>query len=182
MSRRRHHQSPIASGIAPAALVVLAALASACTDSSSGSSTPSPEDSAAVVVEAFRLPDSTRSCLVDAFSQRSEARAAMVPGVDPSGGQQEELGEVVRACVSDDDFATSLAAVITASVPPRDPARAEGQTTCLRNAILALDDGERRTLQVGLLTLGGALDSDLAMARNDLVNRVNAACGVDPGS
>jgi hypothetical protein len=153
-------------------------VAAACSDSSSGSSTPSPEDSAAVVVEVFRLPDGTRSCLVEGFSQHAEARAALAPGVDPSGSQQEELGDVVGSCVPDGDFATAIATVITASLPPADPARVEEQTTCLHDAVMAFDDTERRTLQVGLLTLGGALDSDLAMARNDLVNRLNETCQV----
>jgi hypothetical protein len=182
MSRWRHHPSLTASGAVPALVAVAVLALSGCTDSSSGSSTPSPEDSAAVVAEAFRLPDSTRSCLVDGFSQRSEARAAMAPGVEPSGTQQEQLGDVVQACVSDADFATALATVMTASLPPTDPTRAEEQTACLRDAVVALDDDERRTLQVGLLTLGGALDSDLALARGDLVNRLTATCDVPPPS
>jgi hypothetical protein len=106
----------------------------------------------------------------------------MAPGVDPSGAQQQALSDVVEACVTDEGFATSIATVMTASLPPTDPTRAEAQTACLHDAVLAFDDSERRTLQVGLLTLGGPLDSDLATARNELVNSLYRTCGVSPGS
>jgi hypothetical protein len=159
------------------------AVLTACGGSSSSSTTPSPEDAADVVVRSFRLPDATRSCLVDGFSQRSAARAAIATSEEPTMSEQEALGDVVEACVADETFAASVAAAITSTLPPADTTQAEDQTACLNDAVLALSDGEHRTLLVGLLTLGGGpLDSDLAMARNDLVNGIYATCGVTVGS
>jgi hypothetical protein len=158
------------------------AVATACAGSSSSSSSPSPEEAADVVVRSLRLPDTARSCLVDGFSQRSAARDAIATTEAPTTSEQQALGDVVEACVTDETFAASVATAITSTLPPTDTTQAEDQTACLNDAVLALSDGEHRTLLVGLLTLGGPLDSDLAMARNDLVNAVYAACGVTVGS
>jgi hypothetical protein len=157
------------------------AVATACSGSSPSSSTPSPEEAADLVVGSFRLPDTARSCLVDGFSQRSAARDAIATTEEPTTSEQEALGDVVEACVTDETFAASVAAAITSTLPPTDTTQAEDQTACLSEAVLALSDGEHRTLVVGLLTLGGPLDSYLAMARNELVNGVYATCGVSLG-
>ncbi|HEY6534000.1 MAG TPA: hypothetical protein VIY72_16950 [Acidimicrobiales bacterium] len=176
---RRPTSSACRAVLGGVAAVVAVALATGCSGSSSpSSSTPSPEDAAGVVVQAFRLPESTRSCLVDGFSQRSAARAALTTTDEPSGAEQDALGEVVDDCVTPDEFATAWAASIGVSLPPTDPARVIEQANCLHDAVLALEDGPRRTLVVGLLTIGGPIVSDLAMARNDLINGLFATCEV----
>lgn len=161
------------------AVAAIALLLSACSSSDpASSSTPSSEDAAVFVTRTFDVPDAAHSCLVDAFSQRSEAVTALTSTEELTESEQEALSDVVDACVTPEVFAYSVADGITAAFPPPDPTQTEAQTSCLRDAVLAIDDGQRRVVQAGLLTLEGPIDSELALARGDFINGLNKTCAV----
>ncbi len=162
-----------------AALCALAVLAAAaCSSSGTGTGSSSAEAASDRVVELYRLDDSTRSCLTGQFTDSADARAAATSTGDVSGAQQRALGDALEACIAPEVLASSVAARIGESLPPSDTARAGEQATCLRAAVLQLDEAGRRALAVGLVALGVDPTSDLGLARSDVVNGLYRACGV----
>jgi hypothetical protein len=166
------HRGPLA------ALVALLAAAGALGACSSSPSRPTADAAADRVVEWFQLSPDVRPCLVERFDASGTARGALADQGAWSPGQQGALADVLDACVDPDTFATALATSIGRSLPPSDAARADEQAGCVHGAVVALDDGDRRTLAVGLLALTVAQDDELGAARAELLNRIYDQCGV----
>lgn len=164
-----------------AALVASMGVAGCSSSSSPSSSAPSADEAAGAVAAAFHLSDDVRPCLAAGFSDHGAAVDVMVSTREPTGSQQDLLAQVVEGCLTDEDFATSVAGSISSALPPPDTAQAATQIECLRTAVLALDDGDQRTLMVGLLAQGAPLDGKVATARSELVNSLYTTCGVTVG-
>lgn len=168
---------------AAGALVVLTALLVACT-SSSGDEEMGGDDAGTVVAGAYRLDDEGRACLVDAFSAEPATADLLLTTEEVDPGEADALADVLRGCMSDEQLAAAVAGLVGDALPPTDTSRVESQAACLEQAVLDLDDPSRRTLAVGLLLLAVPADSELAIARGEVVNGLYTACGVEltPGS
>ena len=172
-----------------ASLTVGAALLVACSGGSGASSAGlSAEDAADQVVSLFGGAEAARPCLVGGFTGTPQARSTLADDGEWSAGQQAALGAVIESCTTPEALGRSVADSVGRSLPPAEPGAAEAQASCIQAEVVAFSEQDRRTLVVGLLALAGPADSELALARGDIVNRLYDACGVtvtgggdDPG-
>ena len=162
-----------------AALVLVAAGAPAC---SSEDPAPPTDSTAAAVAEVFLLSGGSVTCLQQRLEAAPDARRAVVATDELSESEEQALGDVLEACVGTDQLAGAFAARTAHALPPADPDQGPAQTACVEQAVRDLDEGQRRSLEVGLVTLAGPLESDLALRRNDVVNLLYGACDVSPPS
>jgi hypothetical protein len=161
--------------------VVLAASAGACSSSSTPPDRSRAEDAASSVAGAFQLSPDQQTCLRDGFDGDARALAVVGTTSEPSAGDQEALAAVVEGCVTTEQFASSFAAKVGANLPATGTADPNAQVRCVADQVRQLDDADRRALLVGLLALGAPPTGPAAMARNDVVNAIYAACGVTLG-
>ncbi len=141
---------------------------------------PPADQAAGAITSGLRLPTDTEACLTEQLQNDDQARALLDPGAlaDASPGDRQALTEVMDACVTPDVFAAAVASSISGSIPAASDAATEAQTQCLHDAVVGLPDDERSDLVLGVLALDAPIDSDLAVARGDIVNGLYTSCGV----
>jgi len=166
-------------------LALLAPLAAGSVLAACSSSGPPPrtqaEDAAATVAGTFQLGADAQTCLEDGFRDDADALSVVGTVSEPPTATQAALAEVLDACATVEQYASSVAAQIGAALPPSDTADQSTQVRCVADRIQALDDTERRALLVGLVALTAPPTGELALARNDVVNGLYEACGVTVG-
>jgi hypothetical protein len=175
--RRALGPAPILSGLV-VGLVLLLGLG-ACSSSSSGTEEQDAPKAAESVAETFGLDEAGRDCLEGEFESRPAARELLTGESEPSASAQEALIAVLDTCVGEEQFARAMAVSISASVPPSGTADPSAQTDCLEREIVELEESQRRAFMIGLLALSAPATGELAMARNEVVNGLYTACGVD---
>jgi hypothetical protein len=155
--------------VAPAVLVVV--LAGACSSDPEG---PSPEDAARVVASGFSLGPEVRTCLEDRFDDDRDATVALGIGGRASAAQRDDLGAVLTSCISPEVLSGAVAASIAAGVP----GTSEDQTTCLREAVLDLDEDRRDLLMVGLALSGDGVPDQLDVELGEVTGELFEVCDV----
>jgi hypothetical protein len=175
--RNRLRRRPASSLLA----VTLAGVAvlGACSSSSSGTEDQDAAQAAGTIAQVFALDEDGEACLEDELESRPEAWSLLTGEDEPSAATQDALALVLESCVTEEQFATAVAGGISASLPPRGTDDPSAQTECLHEQILALGDDQRRVLMVGLLALAAPPTGELAIARNDVINGLYGACGVE---
>jgi hypothetical protein len=170
----RRHLVPVV-----AAVVALVVAVAGCSSSSSGTEDQDPAQAAATIGQVFGVDEEGQACLEGELESRPDARALLTGDDEPSAATQDDLVLALDACVTEEQFAAGVANGISAALPPAGTADPSAQTDCLHEEIVALDDTSRRVLMVGLLALAAPSTGELAAARNDVINGLYEACGVD---
>ncbi len=135
-------------------------------------------DATGSIVQALRLPDDVKPCLVNAFDASPSARHALDPDKAPSDADLDALSRVVTGCVPAATFAKSVSAQMAngyravADIPP-------DKEACLREQMAQLSDDDRGLFVTGPIIRLRDPTSQRSLAVNDVLSRLLNACGID---